>query len=100
MIRVVSLLMVLVCYNKSPISVGIKKIGYLEQSNTILAVSLCYNLTVGITEVDEERVWEVLKQLELAKWANGLPEGFNTWLGESGNQLSGGQGAMEQRYFR
>lgn len=41
--------------------------------------------------MDEERVWEVLKQLELAQWANDLPEGLNAWLGESGYRLSGGQ---------
>ena len=68
-----------------------QKIGYLEQSNTILAGSLGYNLTIGISEVEEERVWKVLNQLELDQWANGLPEGLNTWLGESGYRLSGGQ---------
>lgn len=68
-----------------------QKVSYLEQSNTILAGSLGYNLCLGLPEIAEEKVWSVLTQLELTQWVNGLPEGLNTWLGESGCQLSGGQ---------
>lgn len=68
-----------------------QKVGYLEQSNSILAGSIGYNLTLGLANVDEENVWCVLEQLELLQWVNSLPEGLNTWLGDSGCQLSGGQ---------
>ena len=64
---------------------------YLEQSNTLLAGSLGYNLALGLTKVNEEQIWEVLKIVELDDWANNLPKGLNTWLGESGGQVSGGQ---------
>ncbi len=68
-----------------------QKASYLEQSNTILAGTLGYNLGVGLNSVDEEYVWTVLKQLELAQWANSLTDGLNTWLGETGGKISGGQ---------
>ena len=64
---------------------------YLEQSPSLLSGSLYYNLTLGLNNVDEQRVFDALAKVELLKWADALPEGLNTWLGESGGQVSGGQ---------
>ncbi|MEP1448909.1 MAG: ATP-binding cassette domain-containing protein [Paraglaciecola sp.] len=66
-------------------------VGYLQQSNAILSGSLGYNLVIGLTDVSEDAVWDTLKMVELDKWANSLPEGLNTWLGESNGKVSGGQ---------
>lgn len=70
-------------------------IGYLEQRNTLLAGTLGYNLTIGLSDDDlkasEHDIWAVLKMVELFDWANSLPEGLNTWLGEVGSKVSGGQ---------
>jgi ATP-binding cassette subfamily C protein CydC len=68
-----------------------QKVTYLEQANTIFAGTLGYNLVMGLSTVDEQYVWSVLKQLELAQWVNSLPQGLNTWLGETGGKVSGGQ---------
>ena len=68
-----------------------KNIVYLEQSNTLLAGSLGYNLALGLINVNEEQIWTVLKTVELDEWASNLPDGLNTWLGESGGHVSGGQ---------
>ena len=67
------------------------RISYLEQANTLLAGSLGYNLALGISDVSEKDLWRVLKIVELEQWANKLPEGLNTWLGEMGANVSGGQ---------
>lgn len=67
------------------------RIAYLEQANTLLAGSLGYNLALGISDVSEKDLWRVLKIVELEQWANKLPEGLNTWLGEMGAKVSGGQ---------
>lgn len=67
------------------------QLGYLEQSNTLFAESLAYNLTIGLQSVSEARIWSVLKMLALEDWAKKLPDGLNTWLGELGGQVSGGQ---------
>ena len=64
---------------------------YLEQSPSLLSGSLYYNLTLGLNNVDEQKIFDVLATVELLEWADALPEGLNTWLGESGGQVSGGQ---------
>jgi ATP-binding cassette subfamily C protein CydC len=64
---------------------------YLEQDNAILAGTLGYNLALGIQTLSEQEIWSVLKMVELFDWANALPEGLNTWLGEGGGKVSGGQ---------
>ena len=51
------------------------------------------NVAFGIPEeeVNEERVWEVLKEAQLDEFVKGLPEGLQTGIGERGIRLSGGQ---------
>ena len=66
-------------------------IAYLEQANSILAGTLGYNLALGLETISEQKVWSVLKMVELHAWANALPQGLNTWLGETGGKVSGGQ---------
>ncbi len=65
--------------------------GYLTQSNAILAGSLEYNLRLGTEGISKAQISEVLKKVELLDWANNLPHGLDTWLGDTGNELSGGQ---------
>jgi ATP-binding cassette subfamily C protein CydC len=68
-----------------------KTTSYLEQSNSILAGTLGYNLALGIKDISEKEIWKVLKMVELFDWANALPDGLNSWLGEAGGKVSGGQ---------
>jgi ATP-binding cassette subfamily C protein CydC len=65
--------------------------GYLTQSNSILAGTLAYNLTLGLETVTDEQLWHVLKLVELDTWAQSLSNGLDTWLGDTGAMLSGGQ---------
>ena len=41
--------------------------------------------------IDEDRVWEVLKEAKLDEFVRSLPEGLETGIGERGIRLSGGQ---------
>jgi len=66
-------------------------LGYLDQSNSILAGTLGYNLALGLPNVSEKAIWQALKIVELQEWASNLPQGLNTWLGETGGKVSGGQ---------
>jgi ATP-binding cassette subfamily C protein CydC len=68
-----------------------KNIAYLQQSNTVFAGSVGYNLSLGVDDVSEDQLWNVLRLVELEDWANKLPNGLNTWLGDTGGRLSGGQ---------
>lgn len=72
-------------------SFSLVNIGYLTQSNSILAGTLGYNLSLGLHDVTDEQLWSVLKLVELYDWAHNLSNGLSTWLGDTGAQLSGGQ---------
>ena len=41
--------------------------------------------------IDENRVWEVLREARLDEFVKTLPEGLDTGIGERGIRLSGGQ---------
>ena len=43
------------------------------------------------TKISNEYYNEILKQCDLSKFINTLPEGSNTLIGENGAQISGGQ---------
>lgn len=64
---------------------------YLSQQNSVLADTLYTNLTLGLPVVTESQLWQVLAVVELDGWAKGLPQGLDSWLGDTGQQLSGGQ---------
>ena len=51
------------------------------------------NVAFGVPDekIDEDRVWEVLKEAQLDEFINSLPEGLDTVTGERGIRLSGGQ---------
>ena len=51
------------------------------------------NVAFGIPEeeINEERIWEVLKEAQLDEFVRGLPEGLDTGIGERGVRISGGQ---------
>lgn len=68
-----------------------QQLGYLPQQNAILADTLRYNLQLGDDTATDEALWQVLAQVELASWAASLPHGLDSWLGDTGQQLSGGQ---------
>ena len=68
-----------------------RQCAYLEQTSSLLSGSLHYNLTLGLESVEDSRVFDVLSLVELQTWADSLPEGLNTWLGEGGANVSGGQ---------
>lgn len=68
-----------------------KLVGYVPQEIFIIQGSLAENIALGEDEIDKERIWEVLKRVQLQDWAKQLPQGIDTPLGEFGNRLSGGQ---------
>ena len=55
--------------------------------------SIRSNVAFGVPkeEIDEERLWEVLKEAQLDEFVRTLPEGVDTGIGERGIQISGGQ---------
>ena len=71
----------------------LKNVGYIPQMIFMLDDTIRKNVAFGVPEeqIDEERLWEVLKEAQLDEFIKTLPEGLDTGIGERGIRLSGGQ---------
>ena len=71
----------------------LKNIGYIPQTIFMIDSTIRRNVAFGIPEeeIDDERVWEVLREAQLDEFVRSLPEGLDTGIGERGIRLSGGQ---------
>ena len=71
----------------------LKNIGYIPQMIFMLDDTIRRNVAFGVAgeDINEERVWEVLKEAQMDEFVRNLPEGLDTGIGERGIRLSGGQ---------
>ncbi len=71
----------------------LKNVGYIPQMIFMLDDTIRKNVAFGVPEeqIDEERLWEVLREAQLDEFIRTLPEGADTGIGERGIRLSGGQ---------
>ncbi|MCR5770126.1 MAG: ABC transporter ATP-binding protein/permease [Butyrivibrio sp.] len=71
----------------------LSQIGYIPQSIYLIDESIRENIAFGIDadKIDEDRIWEVLKEAQLDEFIRTLPEGLDTKIGDRGVRLSGGQ---------
>ncbi len=71
----------------------LKNIGYIPQMIFMLDDTIRRNVAFGVHDekIDENRVWEVLREARLDEFVKTLPEGLDTGIGERGIRLSGGQ---------
>ena len=68
-------------------------IGYIPQVIFMLDDSIRNNIAFGVNKdkIDDERIWSVLEEAQLADFIKGLPMGLDEEIGERGVRLSGGQ---------
>ncbi|MEQ8394531.1 thiol reductant ABC exporter subunit CydC [Thalassobaculum sp.] len=66
-------------------------IGVLSQATSILAGSLRDNLAIAAPGAGDAALRQALEQAGLGGFAAALPEGLDTWLGEAGVAVSGGE---------
>ncbi|TDO13952.1 thiol reductant ABC exporter subunit CydC [Halomonas ventosae] len=67
------------------------RVALLTQQTDLFDASLAANLRLGDPQASEARLWHVLAMVELADWADALPQGLASRVGEGGRRLSGGQ---------
>ncbi len=69
------------------------QIGYIPQTIYMVDESIRENIAFGIDadQIDENRIWEVMEEAQLADFVRTLPEGLDTKIGDRGVRLSGGQ---------
>ncbi len=69
------------------------QIGYIPQSIYLVDETIRENIALGMDEdaIDEDRIWEVMEEAQLADFVRSLPDGLDTTIGDRGVRLSGGQ---------
>ncbi|MGO4707315.1 thiol reductant ABC exporter subunit CydC [Microvirga sp. 2MCAF38] len=68
-----------------------RRVALLTQNTPVFLGTIRDNLLLGDPGADEEDCWRALEAARLDSFVRILPEGLDTWLGESGRTLSTGQ---------
>lgn len=66
-------------------------VGLCAQDAHIFDSSVRENLRLARTGASEEQLRQALAEARLLEWADGLPDGLDTLVGEHGERISGGQ---------
>lgn len=69
-----------------------RRMAWLSQATHLFDDSIRANLLLGRPDATEEDLWKALEEAAIADVVKTLPDGLDTWLGEGGIKLSGGQG--------
>ena len=68
-----------------------QNVGIVMQDIFVFAASVKDNIAYGLDDVDMEEVVRAAKVAQLHDFIEGLPDGYDSWVGERGVTLSGGQ---------
>lgn len=66
-------------------------ISYVPQDIFIFSASIRENITIGCNEISDEKLLEIINEVDLTDFINSLPQGADSYLFENGKNLSGGQ---------
>lgn len=67
------------------------QIGYVPQDVFLFSDTIFNNISFGLKDVEEGRVFQAARDADVYENIQGFPQGFNTRVGERGITLSGGQ---------
>jgi len=65
--------------------------GVVSENSYLFSESLRENLLLAKPVATDNELIEVIKRVKLFGWYETLPNGLDTWLGERGQQMSGGE---------
>ncbi len=68
-----------------------ENVGIVMQDVFVFAASIRDNIAYGLDDVDMDEVVKAAKVAQLHDFIEGLPDGYDSWVGERGITLSGGQ---------
>ncbi|MDO5681054.1 MAG: ATP-binding cassette domain-containing protein [Pelistega sp.] len=68
-----------------------QRMALLAQDAPVFLGTIRSNLLIGSAQADETMLWQALENARLAEFVRSLPEGLDTWTGETGRTLSAGQ---------
>ncbi|QGU33065.1 thiol reductant ABC exporter subunit CydC [Thermochromatium tepidum] len=69
-----------------------RSIAVVSQHTHLFAASIRENLRIAAPEASQEALESACRVAQIHDFIAGLPEGYDTWVGETGVRLSGGQG--------
>ena len=78
-------------YNSMPVQELRKKIILVPQSVYLFTGTIRENLYIANEHANDERLYEVLEQVKLKDFVDSLENGLDSFVGDSGSRLSGGQ---------
>jgi len=68
-----------------------RRVAWLAQDAPVFLGTLRTNLLIGDSGADDAALWRALDAAGLGDFVRGLPDGLDTWAGETGASLSVGQ---------
>lgn len=68
------------------------RIGWLGQATHLFDDTIRANLLLARPDADDAALWGALEAARIAETVRALPDRLDTWVGEGGARLSGGQG--------
>ncbi|MFC1920498.1 ABC transporter ATP-binding protein [Chloroflexota bacterium] len=68
-----------------------QNVGIAQQDIFLFSGTIMDNVSYGAVDADMERIIAVSKAAHLHEFIETLPDGYNTWVGERGLTLSGGE---------
>jgi len=71
----------------------LKNVGYIPQTIFMMDTTIRKNVAFGLKDedIDDDKVWQALKEAQLDDYVRSLKDGLDTRIGERGISLSGGQ---------
>ncbi len=67
------------------------RIGYLSQYTELFSSTIRGNILIGRPDAGEDAVWDAVRAAGLESFVRAQPRGLDTWVGEAGLQVSGGE---------
>jgi ATP-binding cassette subfamily C protein CydC len=67
------------------------RIAWLGQTTHLFDDTIRNNVLLGRPDASLSDIWVALNQAAIGDWVRGLPDDIDTWLGEGGARVSGGQ---------
>ena len=68
-----------------------RNVGIVQQNTFLFSATIRDNIAYGAVNADMERIVSAAKAAQLHDFIRSLPEGYDTWVGERGVTLSGGE---------
>ena len=63
----------------------------VDQRAELLSTTVRANLRLADSDATEDQLWDALERAGAADFVHRMPEGLQTWIGEMGGRVSGGQ---------